>query len=200
MMTVGVTGGIGSGKSTVAGLLVADSQAELIDADKIARDATASGGSAIADIRQHFGPSAIASDGSLDRNAMRKRVFDNPIARRELESIVHPIIRRDMDIAMETARVRRTRCVIVDIPLLVESEAWSGLLDKIVVVDCSEESQLQRVRRRNALGDAAIKKIIDVQASRGKRRAAADAILFNDGDNLDVLRREVVQLAKYLQL
>ncbi|MFZ3125715.1 MAG: dephospho-CoA kinase [Acidovorax sp.] len=191
---LGLTGGIGSGKSTL-GRMLQSCGAALIDADAIARSVTAPGGAAIADIRSAFGQEAIDATGAMDRARMRALVFANPQARAQLEAIVHPWVTRLCDQQARDAAAAGHRAIVFDIPLLVESGRWARRLDAVVVVDCSAETQIQRVMARNGLQRAAVQAILDTQASRKARRAAADAVVLNDGIALDVLQSHAMQLA-----
>jgi dephospho-CoA kinase len=188
---LGLTGGIGSGKSTVASMLQTHG-ATVIDADAISRACTAPNGMAIAAIATSFGAEFIAADGSLDRARMRSLVFETPSARQALEAIVHPFvgseIRRQVDAAA-------TACIVLDIPLLVESPHWRTQLDRVLVVDCLPATQRARVRERSGWDDATIDAVMRSQASRQARLAAADAVIHNDGLSLVQLQRLVSQLA-----
>lgn len=188
---LGLTGGIGSGKSTVGARLQALG-AELIDADAISRQSTAAGGAAIEAIRAAFGDGFIDGEGALDRAAMRERVFQDATARQRLEAIVHPIVAEGM-----AARVRdsRARCIVFDVPLLVESLRWRVQLDRVLVVDCSEATQVRRVRARSGWDDATIHAVMAQQASRARRLSAADIVLFNDEDVLDRLHADIDRLS-----
>ncbi|MGC4394726.1 dephospho-CoA kinase [Hydrogenophaga sp. T2] len=188
---LGLTGGIGSGKSTVAARLQARG-AEVVDADALSRQSTAEGGAAIDAIRVAFGDAFIDAEGALNRAAMRERVFSDPSARQRLEAIVHPIVAAG--IAQQVAR-SRARCVVFDVPLLVESPRWRPQLDRVLVVDCSESTQLRRVRARSGWDDDTIRAVIRQQASRARRLAAADLVLFNDADDLDRLHAEIDRLS-----
>jgi dephospho-CoA kinase len=188
---LGLTGGIGSGKSTVADLLQSFG-AGVIDADAISRSTTRAGGAAIAPIAQQFGPSFVASDGSLDRERMREHVFSDPSARTRLEAIIHPLIAQAVQrqVAETTAR-----CTVFDVPLLVESPRWRQQLDLVWVVDCSEATQVARVKLRSGWDEASTLAVIRSQCPRPVRVAAADAVLFNEGMNLPELKAVVKQLA-----
>lgn len=188
---LGLTGGIGSGKSTVGARLQALG-AELIDADAISRQSTAAGGAAIEAIRAAFGDGFIDGEGALDRAAMRERVFQDATARQRLEAIVHPIVAEGM-----AARVRDSRapCIVFDVPLLVESPRWRVQLDRVLVVDCSEATQVRRVRARSGWDDATIHAVMAQQASRARRLSAADIVLFNDEDVLDRLHADIDRLS-----
>jgi len=186
-LRIGLTGGIGSGKSTV-GALLAGLGASLIDTDAIARQLTEPGGAAIEPIRTAFGASFIDAAGALARPKMRELAFSDPAAKRRLELILHPLI------GVETERqvVRATSDVIVfDVPLLVESSRWRERVDHILVVDCSEATQLDRVAARAGWTREMAQAVIDQQATRATRRACADSILFNDGISLGDLAGEV---------
>ncbi len=196
---LGLTGGIGSGKSTL-GQMLQSCGAALIDADAIARSVTAPGGAAIADIRSAFGQEAIDATGAMDRARMRALVFANPQARAQLEAIVHPWVTRLGDQQARDAAAAGHRAIVFDIPLLVESGRWARRLDAVVVVDCSAETQIQRVMARNGLQRAAVQAILGTQASRKARRAAADAVVLNDGIALDVLQSHAMQLARLFGL
>lgn len=192
---IGLTGGIGSGKSTVASLL-ADLGAYVIDADKISRSVTAMGGPAIEPIRNHFGSAFIQADGSLNRDRMRQLVFNDAMALDALEAITHPLIQQEMQHQLRKAALINTRLVVYDIPLLVESSHWRQELDNVLVVDCSHETQINRVMTRNAFTRETIEKIIASQASRAARLKVADLIIFNENITLDQLRSEVCQVAE----
>jgi dephospho-CoA kinase len=191
---LGLTGGIGSGKSTVAGLL-AMRGAYIIDADALSRRTTASGGEAIEPIRQTFGVGMVTPDGALNRNAMRSLVFSDPQAKQQLESIIHPLVGIAVESEVRTATANGKQCIVFDIPLLVESSRWRQRLDKVLVVDCLVSTQIARVVQRNGLQDKQVADIIESQAPRHVRLAAADAVLFNDGIDLPQLAQIVVQMA-----
>jgi dephospho-CoA kinase len=178
-LRLGLTGGIGSGKSTAAGVL-ATLGAQVLDADAMSRASTAAGGSAIPSIRRIFGENFVAADGSLDRNRMRERVFSDPAAKQALETIVHPCVQQ----AMADALLHSTApCVVFDVPLLIESAHWRGRVDVVLVVDCDTETQIRRVMDRNGWTRAAVEAVIGQQATRGQRLAAADAVVFNGASN-----------------
>lgn len=178
MYKIGLTGGIGSGKSKVADML-ASWGAAVIDTDVIAHELTAPGGAAIEPIRQAFGPDVIADTGALDRPAMRALAFQSPEARRRLESILHPMIR---DETASRAKVAEGCYLVFVVPLLVESGRWKGALDRVCVVDCEPETQVARVQARSGLTREAIGRIMSAQASRQDRVAAADDVVFNGRD------------------
>lgn len=190
-LRLGLTGGIGSGKSTVARLLQARG-ATVIDADAIARACTLAGGSAMPAVAQAFGAAFVTSDGALNRDRMRAHVFAQPDARAQLEAIMHPLV--GQEIARQAA-ASRARCTVFDVPLLVESPRWRPQLDRVLVVDCTRETQLQRVMARNGWDRATIESILDSQSPRERRLAAADTVIFNDGDEIEHLQREVARWA-----
>jgi dephospho-CoA kinase len=192
MRRIGLTGGIGSGKSTVAALLVAEG-AMLVDTDAIARRIAEPGGIAMPAIEAAFGRTVIAPDGGLDRAGMRQLVFADSSARKRLESILHPLI------GAETERLAATAGqapVVFDVPLLVESGRWRANVDRVLVVDATEETQLRRVMARSGWTPDAVRAVIAQQASRKLRRAAADAVIFNESLSLEELGREVRSLWK----
>jgi dephospho-CoA kinase len=193
---VGLTGGIGSGKSTVAQSLV-QLGAHGVDADLIARTVTAPGGPALAPIAQVFGPQMLSPDGSLNRSALRDRVFSDPSARQQLEHITHPLVAQEMVKAIAQCP---EGVVILDIPLLVESPRWRPRLGAVVVVDCTEQTQVHRVRHRNGWPDDTIIGVMRAQATREQRLAAADMVIYNDSLDLDALHMQVTQLARWLGL
>ncbi len=191
---IGLTGGIGSGKSTVLAMLQALG-ATAIDADAISRATTAAGGSAITAIARRFGPEFITSDGALDRARMREAAYARPEARRELERIIHPLVGEEIARQVEAATVAGARCIVFDIPLLVESGRWRAQLDRVLVVDCAPDTQVARVVARSALQPEEVRAIIAAQAPRALRLAAADVVIDNEGLTLDALRHEVAQAA-----
>ena len=186
-LRLGLTGGIGSGKSTVARLLQ-DQGAALIDADAISRAATAAGGSAIDALRAEFGSDFITAEGALDRDRMRAHVFAHPAARQTLEAVIHPIVRADIERQYQAAR---SDCVVFDIPLLVESPGWRERLDTVWVVDASPDTQIQRVMQRNGWSRTQVEAVLAAQASRAQRLAVADTVIDNDQVSLDALSRAV---------
>lgn len=196
---LGLTGGIGSGKSTVAQIL-ASAGAAIMDADAIARSITAPHGAAIAPIAEAFGPQAIGADGALDRAYMRQLVFQDATARQRLEAITHPLIAQLTEQQALQAQQRGTRLLVFDVPLLVESGRWRQQLDAVLVVDCEPETQIQRVMARNGLERTAVEKILAAQARRQQRMAAADYVIYNDGIDLAALRTEVLSISAWLPL
>ncbi len=186
-LRIGLTGGIGSGKSTAAARLV-ERGAELIDTDAIARSLTLAGGAAIDAIRDSFGPHFIASDGALDRVRMREAAFADAAARRRLEAILHPLIGAEVE---RRVAASRAQVAVLDIPLLVESGRWRSRVDRVWLVDCAEETQVARVIARSGWTESAVRAVIAQQASRAARRAAADAVIENDDVDVDRLGLEV---------
>jgi dephospho-CoA kinase len=177
---IGLTGGIGSGKSTVADLLVARGAA-LVDTDRIAHALTAPGGAAIEPIRAAFGDGVVAADGSMDRAAMRALAFSDPAARKRLEAILHPMIRTLTQAGIDEALRAGAPYVLVAVPLLVESGHWEGRYDRVLVVDCPPETQIERVVRRSGLAREQAEAILAAQATRAQRLAAADDVVDNGG-------------------
>ncbi len=195
MQRLGLTGGIGSGKSTVAAIL-ASLGAAVIDSDANARSVTAAGGEAIAAIRETFGDDFIGADGALDRTRMREHVFATPAAKQLLESIVHPLVGEKTRLQLEQAGHAGHALAVLDIPLLVESSRWRQQLDHLLVIDCLPATQIQRVMQRSQLDEAAVQAIIAAQATRAARLAAADAVIFNDGITLEQLREQTTAAAR----
>jgi dephospho-CoA kinase len=189
-MRIGLTGGIGSGKSTVAALLV-ERGASLIDTDAIARRIAQPQGAAMPAIQAAFGSAVIAPDGGLDRARMREIVFNDAGAKQRLEAILHPLI------GIETERQAAAAAgalTVFDVPLLVESKRWRRAVDRVLVVDASEATQMQRVVARSGWAPETVQAVIAQQALRSARRAAADAVIFNEGLTLEALAGEVQSL------
>jgi dephospho-CoA kinase len=186
-LRVGLTGGIGSGKSTVAGLLAAHGAA-IIDTDAIARRLTLPGGAAIAAIRSEFGEAFIDATGALDRDRMRALAFADPPAKRRLEAILHPLIGFE---AEREAREAQSAVLVFDVPLLVESGRWRQRVDRVLIVDCSEQTQVRRVVDRAGWAVETVRSVIAAQASRAARLACADAVIHNDGITLEQLAMQV---------
>lgn len=177
---LGLTGGIGSGKSTVAQRFK-ERGAVIIDADQISRSMTATGGPALPMIRQTFGADLIdTSTGALDRTRMRELVFSDPTARQRLEAIIHPLISDESARQVQAAITQQCKLIVHDLPLLVESKHWRSQLDAIVVIDCRESTQIERVIQRSHLSTPAVEAIIKAQARREQRLAAADWVIYND--------------------
>ena len=191
-MRIGLTGGIGSGKSTVAAALVELGGALLVDTDAISRALTLPGGAAMAAIEARFGPAFVSADGALDRAAMRDLAFRDPTAKQALEAILHPMI--GAETTRQAALAAPGQRVVFDVPLLVESGRWRRLVDRVLVVDCREETQIARVMARSGLSEAAVRAILAQQATRTQRRAAADAVIHNEGLTLPELHQELRDL------
>ncbi len=191
-LRIGLTGGIGSGKSAVASLLVARG-ATLLDTDRIARELTLPGGAAIEAIRAAFGDIFIGGDGGLDRPRMREAAFADAGRKHRLEAILHPLIGSEVE-RLAAASAAATRALVFDVPLLVESGRWRARVDRVWLVDCSERMQVQRVVARSGWSEEAARSVIAQQATRAARRAAADAVIHNDGITLAELEREVQSL------
>jgi dephospho-CoA kinase len=199
VLRLGLTGGIGSGKSTVAALL-ARHGAAVIDADAISRQTTAPGGAAIEAIRQVFGAELIGPDGALDRERMRALAFSEASARRRLEQIIHPLIGQETQRQAEAATRAGARCIVFDIPLLVESQRWRAQLDQVLVIDCRPETQITRVMLRSQLPRSEVERIMEQQADRGQRLRAADHVICNDGPDLAELASLVAGSARIFGL
>jgi dephospho-CoA kinase len=190
MFAVGLTGGIGSGKSFVADRFAARG-VPIVDTDAIAHRITAPQGLAMPAIASEFGASFVGPDGSLDRARMRALVFSDETARRRLEAITHPLIRA------ETERERREAggpYVMIVVPLLVESGSWKTRVNRVLVVDCNIETQIERVMRRNAFTREQVLAIIARQATREARLEAADDVIINNDLPFDVLDARVEEL------
>jgi dephospho-CoA kinase len=191
---LGLTGGIGSGKSTVASIL-ASAGAAVMDADAISRSLTLPGGRAIPAILAEFGEQLIAPNGAMDRDAMRALVFSNPQSKRQLEAIIHPLVGQVLQEESHAALAAGHACLVYDVPLLVESgDRWRRQVDWVCVVDCEVETQIQRVMHRNQLSRAEIERIISQQASRQQRLDCADAVIFNEGIDLAQLKQLVHEM------
>ncbi|MBA2723314.1 MAG: dephospho-CoA kinase [Methylibium sp.] len=188
---IGLTGGIGSGKSTVA-MLLQQCGAHLVDTDAIARALTAPEGAAIPALRARFGPESIDAAGAMDRAWMRERAFADGALREALEALLHPLIGAEAE--RQAGNADENACVVFDVPLLVESGRWRARVDRVLVVDCSVQQQIERVVRRSAWSSDAVLRVIAQQAPRELRRAAADAVIDNSGEDLAVLKLEVQAL------
>lgn len=189
---IGLTGGIGSGKSTVAALL-AEAGAVLVDTDAISRSLTAAGGAALPALSQAFGRQVIGADGALDRERMRALVFSDLAAKARLEGILHPMIG---EITRAQAAAAGQRPVVFDVPLLAESVHWRARVDRVLVIDCTEATQVRRVMQRSGWAEETVRRVIDQQATRRRRRQIADAVIFNEGIGLADLQAEVRSLWK----
>jgi dephospho-CoA kinase len=191
IFSVGLTGGIGSGKSTIAAQLQRLGAA-IVDADLLVHELVAPGGAAIDTLRAEFGPEALAADGGLDRPAMRARAFADPGIRRRLESILHPHVRaaaKERLAALPTA----TLYVVFVIPLLVESRDWTTRVHRVLVIDCTTSTQLARVGARPGIDASMALAILKTQADRSERVAAADDVIFNEAP-LNVIEQRVARL------
>lgn len=191
MFKLGLTGGIGSGKTYVANLL-AGWGASVIDTDQIAHALTAPGGLAIAPIRETFGADLIGPDGALDRARMRELVFATPTKRAALEGILHPLIAKEVFVRAQTATGFYAVFVV---PLLVESGRWRDRIDRLCVVDCEETTQIERVQARSGIPIDTIRRILAAQATRAQRLAVADDIIVNSANTtLEELEKQVLVL------
>jgi dephospho-CoA kinase len=193
---VGLTGGIGSGKSAAAdefGRL----GAAVVDTDAISRELTEPGGAALPHIKALFGEAFVAPSGAMDRKRMREHVFCDPAAKRALEELLHPMIRAEGERRIAQAAAPY---VVYVVPLLIESGSYRTRVDRVLVVDAPEALQLARVRTRSGLGEAEVRAIMASQLSRATRLAAADDVIDNGG-TIEALRAQVAALhAKYLKL
>lgn len=194
MLKLGLTGGIGSGKSTIAGIFDGLG-ACIIDADAISRSVTAANGLGIGAIFEAFGASAITVDGAMDREWMRSLVFSDSAAKVRLEQIVHPLVGQEIARQTALAQAKGARCLVFDIPLLVESGHWRKNLDRVLVVDCTTDTQTERVMRRSGLAQSVVQSIIAAQSTRKNRLQAADIVIFNDCKSFDEIGNEVAWLA-----
>jgi dephospho-CoA kinase len=192
---VGLTGGIGSGKTAAADAF-AKLGATVVDTDVIAHELTQKGGAAVADIEKLFGSGFLDRTGGMDRKKMRDHVFADPAAKRALEALLHPMIREES--ARRIAAATGPYVVHV-VPLLIESPDYRRRVDRVLVVDCPEEAQVERVRARSGLSEDEVRAIMRGQAPRAERLAAADDVIDNSGPR-DALRNQVAALhQKYLQ-
>jgi dephospho-CoA kinase len=187
---IGLTGGIGSGKSTVA-IHLARLGAHIVDSDAISRALTAPGGAALPELAAVFGPGIVGPDGALDRARMRALAFADPGARRKLEGVLHPLIGAETE---RQAQAAGGRPVVFDVPLLAESAHWRRRVDRVLVIDCGEATQVQRVVRRPGWTVDMARAVISQQAARPVRRAIADAVIFNDGHSIEPLEAAVTRL------
>ena len=197
---IGLTGGIGSGKSTF-GALLQKRGAALVDSDQIARQVTGPGGAAIAAIAQRFGPEFVDDTGALDRGRMRELAYSAPDARTALEAIVHPLVSLHSSQQAQAAEDAGTRVIVFDVPLLVESGRWVQRLDAVIVIDCPPALQIQRVMSRSGLNRSTVEAILAAQSPRNIRRASADIVVHN-GDNCTLadLHKMAEQVATRLGL
>lgn len=196
-LVVGLTGGIGSGKSTVADAFAALG-VTVVDTDKIAHELSSAQGGAIPEIVAAFGAGVLRPDGALDRTAMRRLVFSDRGAKDRLEAILHPMIRQESERRCRNAV--NSPYVVLVVPLLVENESYGQLVDRVLVVDCAESAQIERVVARSGLAEEEVRAIMAVQATRAERLAAADDVLVND-QGRETLRVRVADLhRRYLAL
>lgn len=194
---IGLTGGIGSGKSTVADCF-ATLGAAVVDTDAIAHELTGAQGAAMGDIETAFGAGVVRPDGGLDRAAMRRLVFSDRSARSRLEAILHPMIRRESEVRCQQAS--SAPYVLLVVPLLVETGGYRRLVDRVLVVDCDEAVQVARVSARNGLPSDEVRMIMATQASRAQRRAVADDVILNDGGRENLGARIAVLHQQYLEM
>ena len=191
MIVLGLTGSIGMGKSTVAQMFV-DAGVPVFDADAAVHRLQGPAGRVVAAIEARFGAAFVTADGALDRAAMRDLAFRDPAAKQSLEAILHPMI--GAETARQAALAAPDQRVVFDVPLLVESGRWRRLVDRVLVVDCREETQIARVMARSGLSETAVRAILAQQATRTQRRAAADAVIHNEGLTLPELHQELRDL------
>ena len=196
---LGLTGGIGSGKSTAAQFL-SNLGAAVIDADAISRAVTAPKGAAIAALLTEFGADCITPQGALDRDRMRSLVYSDASARKRLEAIVHPLVGQEIARQAAAAVQAGSPCLVFDIPLLVESSRWRQNLHQVLVIDCSAERQIQRVMGRSGLAREAVEAIMRSQAPREVRLQGSDIVIFNDAVDLTQLESEVTQIWRWFGL
>lgn len=195
-LVIALTGGIGSGKSTVASML-GELGASIVDTDAIAHRLTAPGQPGARAIGKQFGAGYLRADGALDRDRMRQLVFSDPAAKKKLEAILHPMIRAEVNAAVHAAQAPY---VVIVVPLLIETGAYRDLARRILVIDCSEQQQMARVLRRNGFTADAAQAIMASQVSRAERLGHADDVVRNETD-LAALRADVVALHRqYLEL
>jgi dephospho-CoA kinase len=187
--TVGLTGGIGSGKTVVANLFAAKG-ATIVDTDQIAHSLTGPNGAAMPALLAEFGDAYADTQGALDRAKMRALVFSDPTAKARLEAILHPRIR---DAALAAAAAATGSYVMYAVPLLVESGTWKERVSRVLVIDCPEEVQVARVMARNGLPESQVRAIMAAQATRAQRLAAADDIINNDGE-IAALEEQVARI------
>jgi dephospho-CoA kinase len=193
---IALTGGIGSGKSSVADVF-AELGATVIDTDAIAHRLTAPGNPGARVIAEQFGAAYLRADGALDRDRMRELVFNDAAAKKKLEGLLHPLIRAEVEVAVRAAQAAY---VVIVVPLLVETGAYRELAQRTLVVDCDEQQQIARVRRRSGLTEESIRKIMAAQASRAERVARADDVIVNDADLATLRQRSNALHQRYLEL
>jgi dephospho-CoA kinase len=192
---VGLTGGIGSGKSAAAAEFKRLG-ATVVDTDAIAHELTQPGGKAIAEVQRIFGAEVIGESGAMDRTKMRSRVFADPVAKKALEALLHPMIREESQRRISAAQ---GPYVVHVVPLLIESPDYRSRVDRVLVIDAPEELQVERVRLRSGLAEAEVRAIVAAQTTRAQRLAAADDVIENSG-TIDALRKQVAAFhRKYLE-
>lgn len=197
-LVVGLTGGIGSGKTAVSSRLQTLG-ATIIDTDEIAHSLTKTGGLAMPDIRKAFGEEALLPDGSMNRDHMRALVFKEPEKRIALEKILHPRIRQ---LVQQQLDIGAPQYFVLVVPLLFEKGGWGELMDEIIVVDCPVEQQVQRVIQRNGWPETQVRAVIQNQATREKRLAGATEVIENKGglaeliEKIDFLHQKLIKKAQ----
>jgi dephospho-CoA kinase len=191
-LVIGLTGGIGSGKSAAADCF-ARLGAAVVDTDAIAHELTGPGGAAMPVLKSAFGKAVMAADGRLDRAMMRRQAFADVNARKRLEAILHPMIRARADTHCQDALAAGAPYVVLVVPLLVESGAYQGRVDRIAAVDCDDETRISRVMARSGLSRTDVERIMAAQASREERLAAADDVIDNN-DSLESLTLQIEEL------
>ena len=200
VLRIGLTGGIGSGKSTVSQMLQARGAA-VVDADAIARSLTAPKGAAMPAIEHTFGATFVTAEGALNREHMRAHVFSQPHAKQALEAIIHPLVGQLTREQAQAAVQAGHRCLVHDVPLLVESGSrWRSQVDRVLVVDCDSATQRERVVARSGLAPQEVDRIIAQQATRLQRLSCADLVIFNQGLTLEALKQQVREAARHFGL
>jgi dephospho-CoA kinase len=196
-LIIGLTGGIGSGKSTVAEMF-SKWDADIIDTDVISHQLTAAGQPAVASIAKFFGKEFINSDGSLDRVKLRRLVFSDAVAKKFLEDLLHPLIREQ--VAKRLAQKNSAPYRIVVVPLLVETKVYENFIQRILVVDCPEKLQIRRATSRGTLNEAEVQAVMATQCTRKQRLDKADDVIINDGGLKDLEDKVKNLHEKYLSL
>lgn len=196
MLCVGLTGGIGCGKSTAAEHFAALGAA-VLDADQIAHELTAPNGVALPAIRAAFGNAMFATSGALDRAALRREIFSNPVAKRALEAILHPMIEREIRGRLMTIVAPYT---VIVVPLLLETGSYNDIVDRVLVIDCDENDQIHRTGERSRLSSAEIRQVMSQQLNRAARLEQADDVIANVGDIAALHRAVDRQHARYIAL
>jgi dephospho-CoA kinase len=196
MLVIGLTGGIGSGKTSAANIF-STLGAGVIDTDGIAHELTQSGGESISAIRQTFGEKYLTAEGALNRKEMRNLVFNDIDARRKLEAILHPLIRNEV---LRRVALSQAPYLIVVVPLLLETGHYEGLVQRILAVDCSEREQIRRATARSGVDEQTVRAIMAAQVSRDERLGQADDVIVNDSDLLNLEQQVRALHEKYLAL